>query len=144
VQAQIGITWQHHHDDEPGVEYQGFAQLQFGKYKDDPDTRARLQQVMVGAQFAYVIPLLEQAAQVQFFGQLLAGASNLNSPSAGGGVQGAIGVQMAINVPFTKGLVQLVGAVQGGGTLSVPLHDKTSGTADVGVQGGLVVKLYKW
>jgi hypothetical protein len=144
VQAQIGITWQHHHDDEPGVEYQGFAQLQFGKYKDDPDTRARLQQVMVGAQFAYVIPLLEQAAQVQFFGQLLAGASNLNSTSAGIGAQGAVGVQMAINVPFTRGLVQLVGAVQGGGTLSIPFHEKTSGTADVGVQGGLVVKLYKW
>jgi hypothetical protein len=144
VQAQVGITWQHHHDDEPGVEYQGFAQLQFGKYKDDPDTRARLQQVMVGAQFAYVIPLLEQAAQVQFFGQLLAGASGLNSTAAGPGAQAAIGVQMAVNVPYTKGLVQLVGAVQGGFTGSVPLHDKASVTGDVGGQVGLVVKLYKW
>jgi hypothetical protein len=144
VQAQVGITWQHHHDDEPGVEYQGFAQLQFGKYKDDPDTRARLQQVMVGAQFAYVIPLLEQAAQVQFFGQLLAGASGLNSTSAGGGAQAAVGVQMAVNVPYTKGIVQLVGAVQGGFTGSAPLHDKGSVTGDVGAQVGLVVKLYKW
>ncbi|MGZ4165834.1 MAG: hypothetical protein ACXVFO_04450 [Solirubrobacteraceae bacterium] len=144
VQAQIGITWQHHHDDEPGVEYQGFAQLQFGKYKGDPDTRARLQQVVVGAQFAYVIPLLEQAAQVQFFRQLLAGASGLNSSSAGGGVQGAVSVQMAVNVPYTKGIVQLVGAVQAGATGSIPLHDKASVTGDVGAQIGLVIKLYKW
>ena len=144
VQAQVGITWQHHHDDEPGVEYQGFAQLQFGKYKGDPDTRARLQQVVVGAQFAYVIPLLEQAAQVQFFGQLIAGASGLNSSSAGGGVQGAVGVQVAVNVPYTKGIVQLVGAVQGGATGSIPLHDKASVTGDVGGQIGLVIKVYKW
>jgi hypothetical protein len=73
-----------------------------------------------------------------------AGASNLNSTSADIGAQGAVGVQTAIDVPFTRGLVQLVGAVQDGGTLSIRFQEKTSGTADVGVQGGLVVKLYKW
>jgi hypothetical protein len=51
---------------------------------------------------------------------------------------------MAINVPLTKGIVQLVGAVQGGTTGSIPLHDRTGGTGDLGAQVGLVVKLYKW
>jgi hypothetical protein len=48
---------------------------------------------------------------------------------------------MAVNVPYTKGIVQLVGAVQGGATGSIPLHDKPSVTGDVGAQVGLVVKV---
>jgi hypothetical protein len=81
---------------------------------------------------------------LQFFGQLLAGASGLNSKGAGVAAQAAVRVEMAINVPLTKGIVQLVGAVQGGATGSIPLHDKTSGTGDLGAQVGLLVKLYKW
>ena len=144
AQAQVGVTWQMHHDDEPGVEYQGFAQLQFGRYAGDSDTNARLQQIMVGGQAAWVIPLFEKAAQIQFFGQLLGGASNLNSSSAGGGAQVAGGSQFAVNVPGTKGYVQFVAAVQAGATASIPRHGPVSVTGDIGGQAGFVVKILQW
>lgn len=144
AQAQVGVTWQMHHDDEPGVEYQGFAQLQFGKYAGDPDTNARLQQIMVGGQAAWVIPLFEKAAQISFFGQLLGGASNLNSSSSGGGAQVAGGAQFAVNVPGTKGLVQFVAAAQVGATASIPQRGPVSLTGDIGGQAGFVVKILQW
>jgi hypothetical protein len=144
AQAQVGVTWQMHHDDEPGVEYQGFAQLQFGRYAGDPDANARLQQIMVGGQAAWVIPLFEKAAQIQFFSQLLGGAANLNSPSSGGGAQVAGGAQFAVNVPGTKGLVQFVAAVQAGATTSIPHHGPVSVTGDIGGQAGFVVKILQW
>jgi hypothetical protein len=133
-----------HHDDEPGVEYQGFLQVQLGKYADDPDRSFRLQQIMVGAQAAWVIPLFEKAAQVSFFGQALAGWTGLNSSGAGLGGQGAGGAQLAINIPGTKGILQFVAAAQVGVTGSAPLFDKPSATVDVGGQAGLVVKVFQW
>jgi hypothetical protein len=131
-------------DGEPGVEYQGFVQVQFGKYADDPDRNFRLQQVMAGGQVAWVIPLFEKAAQVSFFAQALTGYAGLNSPSAGIGAQAAAGAQFAVNVPGTKGIVQLVGAVQGGATGSFPIFGRPSFTGDIGGQGGVVVKVLSW
>jgi hypothetical protein len=99
---------------------------------------------MAGGQVAWVIPLFEKAAQASFFAQALTGYAGLNSPSAGIGAQAAAGAQFAVNVPGTKGIVQLVGAVQGGATGSFPIFGRPSFTGDIGGQGGVVVKVLSW
>jgi hypothetical protein len=140
LQGQVAVVLQMHHDDEPGVEYQAFAQLQFGKYANDDDRNARLQQVMLGGQVAWVIPLFERAAQIAFFAQALGGGANLYSKAKGPGAQVAYGVQFTIG----SGKAQFVLALQAGATASFPSDGTPSLTADYGTQMGLVTKVIEW
>lgn len=143
VTAQVGITFQEHHDDEAGPEYQVLAQVQLGRYLNQ-NKDWHLQQVMVGFQYAWVIPLLEGAAQAQFFGQFLEGLTNLGTKDSGTGAQAAGGVQVSYTIPGTGQHVQLVGVLQGSVTESAPPTGRPSITGDVQGQIGVQVKVYQW
>lgn len=143
-QLQGTVTFQFHHDDEPGWELSAFAQLSW--FADDAGERVRLQNVMGGGQLAWVVPFAEGWMQVSVFAQALTGAAYRNHTISGritntadATVQGAAGGQVLVYIPGTNHHayigVQLTGGVTSSAMPSGALHDQPNTTFDVG--GGL-------
>jgi hypothetical protein len=129
--AQVALTVVYHDKDKPGWEWSTQFQV---NWSDSTVLRAMsptaLQNIQIGSQLAYVIPLWNNV-QAQIFGQVMFGVGPDGKPVA----QAAAGGQLQVKVTdhLSLFLQGNVGGTQNSGDRNAPSY-----TGDASLQGGVI------